>query len=89
MFLANDKILFLFHKLNAKDRYPVQSCASIDTLDPKGSHIPFLVTPVPVGILQGFLNPLPCYPYAILCPSSKSLSQLENLSLVHFPYWIS
>jgi hypothetical protein len=85
MFPTNAKIPFFFHKLTAIDTYPVQSCTGIDALNPKGSHIPLLVTPVPVRILQGFLDPLPCYPYAILRPSSKSLSQLENLALIHFP----
>jgi hypothetical protein len=51
----------------------MQPCTSVDALNPKGSHIPLLVTPVPIRILQGFLDPLPCYPYAILRPSPKSL----------------
>lgn len=46
---------------------------SIDPLDPKGSHVPLFVTAVSVGILQGLLNPLPCYPYAILGSTPEPL----------------
>ena len=51
---------------------------SIDPLDPKGSHVPLFVTAVSVGILQGLLNPLPCYPYAILGSTSFIKSQTKD-----------
>lgn len=58
--------------------------ASIDPLDPKGSHVPLFVAAISVGMLQGLLHPLPCYPYAILGPTPEPLSKLEDLILVHF-----
>lgn len=57
--------------------------ARIDTLDPKGTHIPLLVAAVSVRVLKRFLHSLPCNPYTILRPSPKTLSQLQHLLLVH------
>jgi hypothetical protein len=83
MFLTNAKIPFFF-------TYPVQPCTSIDALNPKGSHVPLLVTPVPIRILQEAFSTLSL---AILMQffalPLNPLANLKILPLFISAYWIS
>lgn len=63
----------------------MEASAGVDALDPEGAHVALLGATIAVGVLQGLLHPFPGDPYAILCPSSESLGELEDLVLVHLP----
>lgn len=63
--------------------YPMLTSAGINALDPQSTHVTLLVAPIPVCILQGFLDALPRRANAVLAAPSEALGELQNLLVVH------
>lgn len=55
----------------------------VDALNPKGTHIPLLVSTVSIEVLKFFLHSLPCYSNTVLGSPSETFCQLQYLLLVH------
>ena len=62
--------------------------ASVDALDPERAHVTLLVAAVSVGVLQGLLNSLSGYPYAVLGPAPEPLCKLQYPVLMHLSFFL-
>ena len=63
--------------------HPMLLCTSIDLLYPETAHITLLLLAVPISILKSFLHALTSYANGVLCTSSETLCELEDLVPVH------
>ena len=62
--------------------------ASVDALDPERAHVTLLVAAVSVGVLQGLLDSLSGYPYAVLGPAPEPLCKLQYPVLMHLSFFL-
>jgi hypothetical protein len=74
------------YKMDAKVgkiNHPMLPSAGIDALNPKPSHVAFLIATIPIRILQCLLHSLPGCPDTVLATTSEPLRQLQYLLVVH------
>lgn len=61
----------------------MQSGSGIDPLNPERSHVSFLVTTIPVGILKGLFNTFSSNADAVFGSPPEPFCKLEYFLLVH------